>query len=285
MLSPAALFVSRPTTADPVTARSRPAGAGGRSVFTQSRMRSTAMRVFFETCVPSNRTIVSTAWPWPSALVPTSRGPMTGVLWRSSFLIPSSGLERQLEQLRGHIFDEAEILLSHTSMLAFVYQDKLGARGIGGEASFQQVVPDNAQGIGGEEADVIVFGYLLPARCEMVQAGGEDQPGDDHGPGAVDHKSRQAREHRSSNFRAGAICEHRHACANRERPASRMPATGSQFTAPSTVDGDSRGRSEIQAASIVESLTPVNNESPRSIRASRAGPECVNPPPGTCPGG
>ena len=61
MLSPAALLVSWPTTAEPVTASSRPAGAAGRSVFSQSRIRSTAMRVLFERWVPFSRAIVSTA--------------------------------------------------------------------------------------------------------------------------------------------------------------------------------------------------------------------------------
>ena len=48
MLSPAALFVSCPTTAEPVTACSRPAGAAGRSVFSQSRISSTAIRVLLD---------------------------------------------------------------------------------------------------------------------------------------------------------------------------------------------------------------------------------------------
>ena len=94
MLSPAALLVSCPTTAEPVTASSRPAGAAGRSVFqpvedlVNRDPRSSSKRG----CRPASRSSAPPA-AWPSALVPINRGPMTGVRCVSIFLIPSAGCD------------------------------------------------------------------------------------------------------------------------------------------------------------------------------------------------
>ena len=67
-------------------------------------------------------------------------------------------------------------------MLAFVNQDELRARGIGGKASFQQVLADHAERIRREEPDIIVLGHLIPARSDLVQAGRQDEPTQDDRP-------------------------------------------------------------------------------------------------------
>ena len=61
MLSSVAAWVSRPTAAEPVTARRSPGGGRCVSVLTHSRIRSTARCVFRERYPLSSETIDNTA--------------------------------------------------------------------------------------------------------------------------------------------------------------------------------------------------------------------------------
>ena len=122
--------------------------------------------------------------------MPINRGPMTGVRCVSSFSDPELRVRlAELVKACGHVLDEAKIVRRHTSMLALVNQHELRTRGIGGEASLQQVVADHAEGIRGEEPDVVVLGHLIPARCDLVKAGRQDEPTQDDDPRTVDHEA------------------------------------------------------------------------------------------------
>jgi hypothetical protein len=97
---------------------------------------------------------------------------------------------RELIQISGDLFDKAEVRRRHTSMRAFVNQDKLRARRIRGKAANQEVVPDHAQRVRRKEPDIVVFGDLLPARRGLVQARRGDEPTEYNNPRTTNHKTR-----------------------------------------------------------------------------------------------
>src|SRR4029077_6870235 len=76
----------------------------------------------------------------------------------------------------GHFVDVMEVLRRHTSMLALVNQYELRAGGILRETSLQQLLADDAEGIRGEETDIIVLGNLFPAWGDLMKTSREDEP-------------------------------------------------------------------------------------------------------------
>ena len=119
----------------------------------------------------SSETIVSTAWPRPSAPVPISRGPITGVRWVSSFLKPELGMRlgELVEARRPRRRRSRRSSGVKRPSLALVDQHDLRARGILREAALEQVLADHARGIRREEPDIVVLGDLVPARGDEPQ--------------------------------------------------------------------------------------------------------------------
>ena len=96
----------------------------------------------------------------------------------------------ELGEARGLVVHETEVVGSQATILAFVNQHKIGARGILGKASLQQRVPDHARRIRREEPKIIVLGDPVPRRGEIVQAHGQHEPSQDDGPRVADHETR-----------------------------------------------------------------------------------------------
>ena len=101
-------------------------------------------------------------------------------------------------EARGLGVHETEVVGSQAAILAFVDQHEIGARGVLGEASLQQLLPDHARRIRREEPEIIVLGDPVPRRGEIVQAGGQHEPSQDDGPRVADHETRYDTEHEIS---------------------------------------------------------------------------------------
>ena len=91
------------------------------------------------------------------------------------------------EEVRGLAVHKTEIAGSQTSIVAFVDQHELGARGKLGKASLRQLLPDDAGTIRRKESNIIVRDDSVPRRGNAVQPGGQDEPSPDHGPRMANH--------------------------------------------------------------------------------------------------
>ena len=115
----------------------------------------------------------------------------------------------ELGEARGLAVHKTEVVGSQATILAFVNQHEIGARGILGKASLQQLLPDHARRIRREEPKIIVLGDPVPRRGEIVQARGQDEPSQNDGPRVADHETGYEREHETSPTIPSWVCMNR----------------------------------------------------------------------------
>ena len=90
---------------------------------------------------------------------------------------------------------EMEVVGSQATILAFVDQHEIGARGIVGKTSLRESVPDHAGRIRGEEPKIIVFNDGVPRWGKIVYAHGQHEPSQDNASRMAAYETRYEREH------------------------------------------------------------------------------------------